>query len=1095
MALTLRVVTDPSCRAEGGGRFALTVRSGSAQLPALEVAPLAGHSPVRLRGLQPRALGAPSPLADAVLATWGRVPWPEHLSRPFISPSLPVKVPVGSDRDVAISWFGSYVVEPDAPEEFEVIVDLHFAADPAESTAPRPADVPRHPGFLAIDFGTSNCTAVLYDDEHMIMRALDPAQVDRLREDLITVLTRAKPPRGTEEQLTTLLRRVARAVEPRADLTDPAEVLHAVLRREALADADRDITAYREPSVAYLVLLRLEREVAGTGPLRTWLRMRLHACYDAAFNVPPLESLQLFPVELDTQAASLELRSRVIVPASGALDEAVMPTDDSPPEPGARIYSGLKARIGRVDRTGSDDGTPGVDALVATGLRYMVKQSDQFIADNPKRFGKGRTGRVVATYPTVAPPVVRQKLHELLTSPGGPEMRQVVTAYDEAVAAAMFFLMREFSGQLEIGVEAAKSRYQQLPGQDRTWKQNVLVIDIGGGTTDIALLTMTLTDRTPPEVPGSPWAGRYYEVTPVVRGSSGFLQLGGEYLTLRIFRWLKGSIVDLLLATEPGHYRAEIQSLPPAFRNEEAGYRRGSLVERVLAHDDDRTVLDILESVVPTRWRTGREHEQAFWVLWTEAETAKLALGDPDGVDYAVPAAQVRQVVNATATAKGVSPPALDGLADDQVILGAAEFAGLLDGPLTQVMQRATNVVLGAFKGVPERLDRILLTGKSSAMPQVRSALTNHFGKRPNSDDVVVWEPSAIEVVEGYSKLATGLGAAFAQSIIWYRHSLEGAIRQLSEGKTHLDIRVENLFASLPAAFGYGEQYGRFGVRLKAGEALFQLDDEPVAKARSEKWEELTENVAVRRELDYEKSSLWASLNVPDFARDQGYDLADGVWPHQVKALLEIDQNTELAVLLCRGMPHYVTDGPTIDLAAALRDVFGPEALNPDGTLPPSLPDDVLVDALIAGSSSRDNLAVFRAEEPLEFDDVFFDGDHPTATSCPGLGGSRMKLLPPPRPGVGGDPATWTFSLHHPGGAKKIGTLPCPVLGAGQLPTRYLVTLDATGRLRVHAGVVPFRHATTMREVSDDPGRVLREKLVSAPPDYDEARDPFNGTH
>jgi hypothetical protein len=705
---------------------------------------------------------------------------------------------------------------------------------------------------------------------------------------------------------------------------------------------------------------------------------------------------------------------------------------------------------------------------------------------------KGHTSRVVVTYPTIAPPSVREKLHELLTGLGGPEIPRVVTAYDEAVTAVMFFLMREFSGQLEIGVEVANSRYHRLLNNRRAWTQNALVIDIGGGTTDIALLTMTLIDLTPPEPAGSLQTGRYYAVTPTLRGSTGFLQLGDDYLTLRVFLWLKAEIVDLLLTSLPEHYPAEMQCLPFAFRDG-AAYRPRSLVERILADDQDAMVLEILDSVVPTRWRSAPGNEQTFWLLWTMAKAATLALALPGAGAHTVLMAQIRQVVNATVKASAVGPPDLGNLADDQVVLGVPQFAGLLEQPLTTVMQRATNLVRGAFAGGPERIDRIILTGKSTVTPHVRRALSAHFGWRPSSFEPVGWEPSAIEVMEGDSKAATGIGAAWAQGIIWRRRTPEGPMGQLAEGKTHFDIEIENLFANLPSTFGLVEQNGQFAVRLKAGAELLQLDGDPVGKLRSDYWEQLTDNVAVLRELEPGYRCEWGNFNVMNRASDLGLD--PSVWPHQIQFMLEIDQNTDVSVLLCRGTPHYVVDSPALDLADAIRSVYGPDALNPDGTLPTRLPDDVLVHPLIAGSIGLDDL-LFRADEDLAFDELFYDSNHPNATACAGTGAERTRTLDPGVSTPGGSRSGWKFSLRHPGsGEKTVGTLPCPELGTGQLATRYFVTLDVRGKLRVHAGAVPFQRAGTLREVEENPGRVLREKLASAPPEYDEQRDPFNGTH
>jgi hypothetical protein len=67
------------------------------------------------------------------------------------------------------------------------------------------------------------------------------------------------------------------------------------------------------------------------------------------------------------------------------------------------------------------------------------------------------------------------------------------TEYDEALAAAIFYIFREYNSSLELGMELFKSRCQIKT--DNSWKQNALLIDIGGGTTDIALLSLTLTEE------------------------------------------------------------------------------------------------------------------------------------------------------------------------------------------------------------------------------------------------------------------------------------------------------------------------------------------------------------------------------------------------------------------------------------------------------------------------------------------------------------------------------------------------------------------------------------------------------------------------
>lgn len=1106
MAIAVRV-GGPTGQVEplGRGRFRVGVRDRRAVLPGLEITAAGGQPVPQLLRCEPEVVSAPPglDLTEALRVWRGALPHPVVLDGPVRVPDVAVPLPGPSEGDVVITWLGAYRVGSSPPEEFDMTTSLHFTADDTTAGAQSPhrevLGTRPHPGFLAIDFGTSNCTAVLYDQEYLTTRALDPGQVDRLRTALLHLLTAATPPPGTEDQMAALRQRLTREV-PSADGADPVAAIRTVLANDEASTLEPDRRTVSEPEATYRVLLALERAVDDViDPLRRWLRSALHRAYDAAFDEPRLESLLLFPVELDPQSGSRELRSRVDVPESGSLHDVTMPVDDSAPAAGAQPFAGLKAHIADppTTRLGETLGRPGftVGELIGAALRHLVERSDAFVADNPKRFAQGPTTRVVATYPTIAPPLARQSLRDLLAGPEGPGADQVITAYDEAVAAAMFFLMREFGGELEIGIEAAKSRYQQVAAKDREWKQNVLVIDIGGGTTDIALLTMKLADTTPADVARHPWSGRYYTVTPRVRGSTGHLQNGGEYLTLLVFRWLKAEIADQLLTRAPDQYRNVLQSLPESFRDE-TGYVVRSLVDRVLSGRDAARVLDIVDTVVPTRWASAPEHEQAFYLLWSVADRAKRALGAEQregghSRSFPVEGTSIRQIVNAVTSAQGEDAAGVGAVVGD-VHLDQERFRALVMPPLEDVMGRATELVMEAFVDPQERLDRIILTGKTSAMRHVREALTTRFGRRAGDERTVRWEPSGIEVMHDYAKLATAVGAAWAQSVTWYRRSPEGAGALLREGKTHLDILIENLFFNLPCTFFEQSQNQQRLDRFGVGEELVQLDDEPVGKARRATWDELTPNLDVRRHLSPGKSLRWASFNFTDQAREEGFTPTPGIWPEEVQTKLEVDQGLEMSLLLRRGKEeHHVVAGPWLDVAGALRDVFGEEALRPDGTLPDVLPGDVLVDSLIAGSTSRGNSVVFPAEEVLVFDRTFFDTDEDTE-GRPGLVTTRGFEAADER----GNADWWTFTLRHPSGAEKnLGTLPRPVLGDGQMSTRYVVTLDDRGALRVHAGELPYRAARSMREVEDRPGRVLLVKLPSAPPEYDEDRDPFTGKH
>ena len=64
---------------------------------------------------------------------------------------------------------------------------------------------------------------------------------------------------------------------------------------------------------------------------------------------------------------------------------------------------------------------------------------------------------------------------------------------------------------------------------------------------------------------------------------------------------------------------------------------------------------------------------------------------------------------------------------------------------------------------------------------------------------------------------------------------------------------------------------------------------------------------------------------------------------------------------------------------------------------------------------------------------------------------------------------------------------------SGQLAIRYYASVDEQGNLRVQAGELPFRKATSLADVQDRPGSVYHAPMVSTSDNYEPERDPFNG--
>jgi len=267
-----------------------------------------------------------------------------------------------------------------------------------------------------------------------------------------------------------------------------------------------------------------------------------------------------------------------------------------------------------------------VEKLIQAAFGHLIQLTKDYRDRNAKQCSPGVFNKAVVTYPTISPPKVREKI-EKLVGKDGLGITNVQMAYDEAVSIAIFFLWREFGGDLNIGLESFKTRCRQDLDQ---WSQNVLVLDIGGVTTDLALIRLTLKEEDPFE-PGEDRGDgeRYYILTPKLLGSSGHLQLGGELITLRIFQLLKVAIADCLLtAMATVNLEPELLKIQPDELNvrflENGKFVSGKLLENVDKEnpESDRAAyndaLDAAEKLLPTHrnWENApASRQQTFYSL------------------------------------------------------------------------------------------------------------------------------------------------------------------------------------------------------------------------------------------------------------------------------------------------------------------------------------------------------------------------------------------------------------------------------------------------------------------------------------------------
>lgn len=1144
MPLDVKFVLDESV----GGPPSMPLKpdaNGRYRLPALRLTP--GEPGVRVERFMCWARGAaegeeePSERWQALVAqAWqGADPTGLRLDRPVDIHPEPVAYPgpggVG-DHGVArlvceVEYLmvdrltGREILGVPYRSEATVLVSFAARADIPQRPAERP-ETDRYLGHAAIDFGTSNATVTLYDGLIHTSQPFSPSQVQRLRSGIVNHVVAAPYPKVVAEEWESVLALTA------AEMDGDSRTGSGGYADEARNFAARIGSETGSKGLFKFCLLLEQRLPDCSYTLRYELARRLYRCYDDAFADPPLEPMRLFPVELGD--GSTEVSSRIEVfqthplavrlgepeglsgPAVTGLPAATMSMSGIVGHEPLAAFRGLKLRLANPRPMEELPATPGLSAptsddLIRGALGYLVERSNRYIEANTRgTLGSGSIDDIVLTYPTVATPDVRRKLRSLVAD--GLGINRVSMHFDEAIAAVMFFVMRDFGGDLNVGVEAFRARSRGR--QQGSWVQNVLTIDVGGGTTDMALLTLALKDTTPPDLlerPDVGRLGRHYTVTPTVRGSSGHTRLGGDLLTLTVFHWLKAELADRLIALRPDAYRTELQGSRARYLDETGHYTAGRLSADIQADDPGlrATARRLAEAAVPTQWKNAppSERDQRRWIfeqLWKLADQAKIHLGGSELPDALQPSPLRFAEQQLSGLLAGLGPGGESGrdLAENiSFELDAARFRTLVEPHLKNVVDLADGMLKQRLKE-GEPLDRVVLTGKTSAMPLVREVLVAELGRGWKLD----WDPANIEVERAYAKTATSIGAAWAEHIRQTAFAPEGAIPALEQGRTVVQIDVENLFFALPCAFEQGIARGAGDLPLfSANEELHHLvhtsGQAPVLSVRSTRLSQLREDVSVVRVREGTQGNIaWGQFKCPAVGEQlpgepPGSVLDPAIWPHEISIRFEVTADLDVFGHLSYGRPHYVVpahEGPSVDVwhrltkAGLLPGPQPAESASP-GVPPENLPLAVYVNCTIAGSAhAGEGALVFAAGS------VFAETFHDDASDTrPPRAGLLSNYLPdPPRSGE------WEFSVvaEDERGTRTItlGRLPRPQAGGG-LRSRFRASLDEHGLLRVHMAELPYWPAGSLLEVQNGPGRVLRRRMTVQDKDRDEFDDPFAG--
>jgi hypothetical protein len=1010
----------------------------------------------------------------------------------------------------AVTWYdtGFYDRYLNGGEAFLEEASVTIKFEPASVPAPAGDDW-GHWGHVAVDFGTSYCTATLFEQQYLPkVRPLSTMQARQLRLELIDMLSRGPGrdlPGGARREFGEHVAEVAAALLPdTAGQSD--DQLTVGLQRALNEESD---TA---PEYLYKVLLELEIRMPNTSSaLRPALAAALNGLYSRAWRVPPLDRLRLFEVMLDVNEESV-LESTATATVDPALTVRLGRSTDEDIAGSAQkyVYAGLKQRLG--NPVPHEELAPGIDSddLIREALRDLLSRCDDFVKTAAQNVGTGPIRTAVITFPTMATPAVRHKLAEMLR-----EIRPgiVDNTLDEAIAAAMFTVLRDFGSDYETGLELLRSQSREMV-PDQKWKQNLLVIDIGGGTTDIALLGLHLRDDTPEQViRAAPEShGRFYELLPEVLGTTGRLQLGGELMSLRVFYWIKALLSDRLLKLPDGSFAAQLEALRLLDRRRQVQGEPGdspllSRIKNELPTEDSepvtRAAFDILDRIVPTRSDPdfGRPG-QAFWLLWRIADRAKLEFCGPRAPEeITLRSGDVRELLR-EAWSRLDSAPDVDGIPEETlaITLTRRDFEQLITRDIDEIMDLAYQLTLKRLSGTAETrepVDRIILTGQVSRAPLVRSQLLAFFGER----DGVTWQPKSVGGVDGqFFKLATSIGACWTRVNKQFVPDREDqvTIDRMIAGRNQFRIDVNNLFFNLPCSFLRGEMPGgesddANGI-LDIGAPMFQAyPDEDIAILRSREFG-LTRTVSIFRDAQGPRPR-WALFQWEVVNQQQNLGLDSDVWGHEIKAKLETTSNLDMFLLLSRGRPHHAVGGKAISvLTAAAAPARGWMRPRPAPAAATDAPDGLRFDPsrIVVNAYATDGMhegtAIFPA---AALDETFHVTDGNGQESVmPGAISSPL-----PRPPAGGH---WTFHYQDENGELRgIGEL-TPPSRTGSLAIRYRASVDrrkpagARRRGAVLAGELARRRpeqagqrlpgpdGTYLRRVPGRAGSVQRNPLMEA---------------
>lgn len=439
---------------------------------------------------------------------------------------------------------------------------------------------------------------------------------------------------------------------------------------------------------------------------------------------------------------------------------------------------------------------------------------------------------LVATFPTTYPASLRSTLRQILEE---LEIKEIDTRFDEATAAAIYYIWREIGADPVCGMHGLMSRSRK-DKYGRSY-QNLLLYDLGGGTTDIALIQLLYEELAIfDEEDDRGNGGCYFRITPRLLGTTGHRYLGGDLLTLWFFRFMKSKIADYLLnyileknIEPPGdsplgqllYNFPEELSVQDTPEGSPAKYQSGSLLEWTLHPTQylrkyNQWNEQVIDLVVPTRFYNDRSKVPNFFTLWEMTDEIKKALGTPIienfgtclGMGLAknwpseveVDSGQLYNFI------KMIQPWLADKIPQEdlRMLITQEEMNSVVSDTIKQSMSLAASLAQARLRTETrhDRVDRLILAGLSCNMKAVQDVAKVVFRE---SDGIFDYDPTNVRFDRDSAKTSVALGACVGR----YMESVrvdpfnEKTRQMLRDGYDQIELVIENLFSYLPCRLAY----------------------------------------------------------------------------------------------------------------------------------------------------------------------------------------------------------------------------------------------------------------------------------------------------